>query len=304
MGVLGIVATIVCFFLFAGVYVVGRSTPARVTGIEWSGAGSDRTCRPVLAYDVNGQAYERPSRIATGSCPFSVGQSVDVYYWAGHPDDPSPLSMGAFLPLILPAFLFVAAAGQALRKPKAGERLDATESSAIGQAVDGELLKVRGRIAGAPGGAPIIAPLTGRPCLASWTRVVVREPRVPDRKILDDARETAFVVLAADGQARVASGVPVKLLVDADARGDTELERSAALEELLATHGHSGDAASSAAHHFIWYQGVFVTGEEVFVLGRARRVEPGVVELVGRTDEPIVLQHVDREARKRAIPRG
>jgi hypothetical protein len=304
LALLGVVATIACFFLFAGVYVAGRSTTARVVRVEWSGAGSSRDCRPVLSYEVNGEAYERPSRIATGTCPFAVGESVRVYYWADRPGDPSPVSVGAFLPLLFPMFLFVAAAGQALRKPKASERLEAARAGSVAQAADGELLKVRGRLAPAPGAAPIVAPLTGRACVAAWTRVVRRDPGARDRKIFDDARVTAFVVRAADGEVRVAADAPVKLLVDADARGDTEVERSAPLEALLAAYGHSGDDANTAAHHFIWYQGVFAADEEVVVLGRARRVGPGAVALEGRKDDPVVLEHVDRDARKRAIPRG
>ena len=59
LALLGVVAFVIFFALFADVYVMGESGTARVVGHEQHGSGTESTCAPVLLYEVDGQAAPR-----------------------------------------------------------------------------------------------------------------------------------------------------------------------------------------------------------------------------------------------------
>jgi hypothetical protein len=160
-------------------------------------------------------------------------------------------------------------------------------------------VKLRGRIAGEERAGP----LTGRPCVASWTRIAERKPGQPDAKVQDESRWGDLVVRTARGEARIAGASALKLAVDADASGESDHGAAPEVEAFLKAHDHGPEVHDTAAHHYIWYEGLFVAGEEVFVVGRAERGADGALAIVAPEDGHVLLEHVDRERRKRAIPR-
>lgn len=302
--VLGVVATIVCFFLFAGVFVLGESASARVVDhVLIPSSSGGHTCAPVVEYEHGGESIQARSRIATSEpCP-DIGETVQVYFWSEKPDDPTPLRSGVFLPLLAPLALFAAAAWVGLRRARSSELLAEAQKATVAGAADGALVKVRGRIDVAPDSTPLRAPLTDRECVACWTRVVRRQTGKPDERVHDDSQRVAFVVAAEDGEVRVAADMPQRLAIDADARGDVEMSPSPALDAYLAERGLPPAPTDPGDFH-VWYQGVFVPGEEVWVVGKAKRLGPDAIELVGTEREQVVLEHVDRDERKRAMPKS
>jgi len=285
-----VVSAILFLTLFAGVYVWGEKSAGTVVDIEYS-TSSSRTCFPVVEYEAGGATQRRQTQVGTAPCPFEIGDQVDVYYEKNLPRVPALFSFGALAPLLIPVLLLVGAARVALRRPKASERVAQATEVQLADAPPDTTVKVRGML---EADAALAAPLTERPCVAYWVRVVRRKGDGMITQVSDERVETTGLRLrTAGGVARIApDGGAVKVLHDASAAGQltgapepnvvTRIEAAGGLEE---------------GYVYGWYEGLYASGDEVFVLGHVREVD-GRDVLVAPPGEALVVVAADREPRQ------
>ncbi|MBX3274002.1 MAG: hypothetical protein KF729_27300 [Sandaracinaceae bacterium] len=149
-------------------------------------------------------------------------------------------------------------------------RMRATPQRAIADVVEGERVRIVGRVRG---DATIAAPLSGRPCV--YYRVVVEEQRRRGKSsywatLVDEERGVEFLVEDGAGVARVPVG-HVQAVLEGDARGNSGFLRDPTpeLEAFLAARGHA--TTGWVFNKTIRYrEGVAEPGERVAVVGTGR----------------------------------
>lgn len=151
--------------------------------------------------------------------------------------------------------------------------LASKERASIKDVEEGHEVKIAGRLAYAE--EPLIAPLSGRPC-ACW-EVVVEEYKSSGksgswREIIRDQECLTFFIEDDSGKALVVDQVP-RVAIDKDShhRSGTFNDATEELSAFLHEHGHESVGMFGFNRRMRYKEGVLEEGEEVAVMGLARR---------------------------------
>ncbi len=149
------------------------------------------------------------------------------------------------------------------------KRLKAFSPSSIADATEGAELRLVGRAEAIAGVEPLVAPFSGRACVAY--RILVREQRGQKTKhwvtLVEEDRAVDFDVVDATGRARVDSAA-VHIALDADAAGlRNAFQQSPRLEEFLAERKISSGAYTLGKSTMTFKEGVLELGETVTLAG-------------------------------------
>ncbi|MEM9072523.1 MAG: hypothetical protein AAGE52_28710 [Myxococcota bacterium] len=134
------------------------------------------------------------------------------------------------------------------------------------EAPEGEVVRITGTL-GFEGDAPLIAPISGRPC-AAWHVIVWRQEGKSMRVLVDESESADFLLCDGDDVAFV-DGTSLEMVLVKDTEQQTSTFLSAPTAELsafLTERGHDTQGVIFR-HSFRVIEGVLEEGERVVVVG-------------------------------------